>query len=546
MIISKKTPHTWLMKGTFGIAIVIIAFSLNACKSSNDEVYDARIQENEILRPQAKKSPRINGPKVAGARPGKKFIYRIPCQGERPIKFSVDGLTDGLVLDSNKGIITGIVPSEKGEYDMIFSSTNAHGEATRSFKLIVGDEIALTPPTGWNSWGGQMIFISDEIVRKTADIFVEQGLADVGFQYIGIDDCWMKLSPELYANRRDKVVKMFEGFSYEGAIGEIRDSKGNIIPNESFPDMKSMTDYVHSYGLKAGIYSSPGITTCQDYAGSFGYQQQDARQYARWGFDLLKYDLCGGREELKAIRADNPEYHQREYWKPMTTYLKEQDRDIFFNLCQYGREEPWTWAPELGIQSWRIGGDLNHNVSNYFKEAMRMAKDLREFSGPGHWNDPDFMYIHKLRDVWNKTDPSKEISLNTNQRYQYVSLWSIVCAPFFFSSDILEMDDFTFGLLTNADILNINQDELTHVAEVIRENEHETVMIKKLADGSKVLALFNRNTQKESVIKVSWSEVSENGKLKVYDVWRQKELGYYEDEMLVKLSPDGVGLFIVE
>ena len=534
------------MNRNFGIVLTIILLFLNGCNVSNDKTYDARIQEKEILRPQAKKSPRINGPKVAGARPGKAFIYRIPCQGQRPIKFNVDGLTEGLNLDSDKGIITGTVPTKKGEYDMIFSSTNDFGKTTRSFKLVVGDKISLTPPTGWNSWGGQMIFISDEIVRKTADLFVERGLADVGFQYIGIDDCWMKLSPELYANRRDKVVKMFEGFSYDGVIGDIRDSIGNIIPNESFPDMKAMTDYVHSYGLKAGIYSSPGVTTCQDYAGSSGYQEQDAQQYARWGFDLLKYDLCGGREDLKAIRVDNPDYAQREYWKPMTEYLRQQERDILFNLCQYGREEPWTWAPKLGIESWRIGGDLNHNVNDYFNQALRIAKDLRQYSGPGHWNDPDFMYIHKLRDVKQKVNPSKEITLTTNQRYQYVSLWSIICAPFFFSSDILEMDDFTIGLMTNADILNINQDELTHVAEVIRENENETVMVKKLADGSKVLALFNRNAQKESVIKVPWSEVSEKRNLKVYDVWRQKELGLFKDEILVKLSPDGVGLFILK
>lgn len=534
------------MKRIFGIVVPLIILTLNGCQVSNNKTYDARIQEKEILTPEASKSPRINGAKVYGAKPEKIFIYRIPCQGQRPLKFSIKGLPDGMFLDSNKGIISGIVPSEKGEYDMVLTSTNTYGKATRPFKLVVGDKMCLTPPTGWNSWGGQMIFISDEIVRKAADIFVEQGLADAGFQYIGIDDCWMKLSPELYANRRDKVKKMFEGFSYKGVIGEIRDSMGNIIPNESFPDMKALTDYVHSYGLKIGIYSSPGITTCQDYAGSFGHQELDARQYAQWGFDLLKYDLCSGGQDLRAIRKENPDYTQREYWKPMTEYLGQQERDILFNLCQYGGEKPWTWAPELGIQSWRIGGDLNHNVNNYFKVAMRIAKDLREYSGPGHWNDPDFIYIHKLRDVWKKVNPSKEITLNTNQRYQYVSLWSIICAPFFFSCDILEMDDFTIGLLANADILNINQDELAHVAEVIRDNKNETIMVKKMADGSKVLALFNRNAQNGSVIKVSWSEVSEKGKLKVYDVWRQKELGRVKDEMFVKLSPDGVGLFIIK
>ena len=276
--------------------------------------------------------------------------------------------------------------------------------------------------------------VSDQVMRKAADIFVDRGMADVGFQYLGIDDCWMRLTPKMYEERREKVIQKHMAYDYQatGTIGDIRDGTGNIIPNGKFPDMKAMTDYIHSKGLKAGIYSSPGKKTCQDWAGSYGHERADADQYARWGFDLLKYDQCSGGVPLKQLKQMVPGFHTKDFWLPMANYLRVQDRDILFNLCEYGLDDPWTWAPELGIQSWRIGGDLNHNVENYFAQALRIVTELRDYSKPGQWNDPDFMYIDRIRDVWNMGGPSKEIPLNTNQRYQYVTLWSIICAPFFF------------------------------------------------------------------------------------------------------------------
>jgi alpha-galactosidase len=174
---------------------------------------------------------------------------------------------------------------------------------------------------------------------------------------------------------------------------------------------------------------------------------------------------------------------------------------------------------------------------------LRIAVDLREYSIPGHWNDPDFMYIHRIKDVQAMNEPSKEIPLTTNQRYQYVTLWSIICAPFFFSCDINEMDEFTLRLLANAEVVNINQDELGHVAEVIRDTEEETIMMKKMADGTKILAVFNRNPTIERTITIKWSEFNGADKYSVFDVWRQEDLGVYKNEMSVKLSPDGVGLF---
>lgn len=185
-------------KFSLSLIICMVLTGINYGQRSSRE-YDARTDNMEILTPLPGKAPRINGPRFYGVRPGKKFIYRIPCQGERPIKFKIDNLPNGLSLDKDNGIISGIVPENKGEYQMNFIAENKHGKVSRQFRLVVGDKIALTPPTGWNTWGGHMLIVSDETIRKAADVFVKDGLADVGFQYISIDDCWMKISESNYA-----------------------------------------------------------------------------------------------------------------------------------------------------------------------------------------------------------------------------------------------------------------------------------------------------------------------------------------------------------
>jgi alpha-galactosidase len=533
-------PHQTLQRyAVFSALLVLLAGAAPAA-----ETYDVRIRDKEILTPLPAAAPRINGPKVYGARPGKIFVYRIPCQGERPLRFEAQGLPPGLELDTAKGVITGTTPAEKGRYPVMFIATNARGAATRPFTLVVGDQLALTPPTGWNSWGGYMLFISDAIVRKAADLIVARGLADVGFQYVSIDDCWMRISPENYAARAPAKKRQHEGFDYDGLIGDTRDADGRILPNKHFPDMKALTDYVHSHGLRAGLYSSPGPFTCQNFAGSAGHEQQDAEQYARWGFDLLKYDQCSAGVVLAELKK-KPGFQVPTFWQPMADAIRGQNRDILFNLCQYGQAEPWTWAPTLGMQSWRIGGDLNHHVDSYFTQALRIATELRAYSKPGQWNDPDYMYIHKIRDFKKMVAPTAEIPLDTNQRYQYVTLWSIIGSPFFFSCDIDAIDDFTIRLLSNADVLNINQDELGDVAQVIRNKDDAVLMLKRLADGSKVLAVFNRNPKQEARVEVSWGKLGICCEPMVYDVWRQKDVGAVMGGLDVYLSPNGVGLFVL-
>lgn len=528
------------MKTTaFAIFHALACWTSIACAAS----YDARIAEKEILTPPPPAAPRINGPSLHGARPGRQFVYRIPTQGERPIRFEVTGLPAGLKVD-DMGIITGVTPAGKGEYPMTFVAKNQHGEARFAFKLVVGDKLALTPPTGWNSWGGHMLMVTDSVMRKAADLMVDKGLADVGFQYVSIDDCWMRIAPERFAARDEVRKKKHEGFSFEGIIGETRDAQGNILPNRNFPDMKAMTDYIHARGLRAGLYSSPGPNTCQDFAGSAGHQQQDAAQYAAWGFDLLKYDLCSGGRQLKELKK-KPDFKPAEFWKPMADALRDQNRDILFNLCEYGGDKPWNWAASLGIQSWRTGGDLNHNVKSYFHEALRIATDLRESSKPGQWNDPDFLYIHKIRDHRHMMTPSLEIPLDTNQRYQYATLWSIVCAPFFFSCDINEIDEFTVRLLANADVLAINQDELGQVAKVIGKTGDEVVMIKEMANGARAVALFNTNATQPLEITLNAEWLGKETPAGMLDAWRQKKVDLKAGDV-VNLSPNGVALFIVK
>lgn len=406
-MVSKEVMHDFLHLAPKGYDIWAEAISGKVKEIV--EPYDARIADKQILTPVPPAAPRINGPVLYGARPEKQFIFRIPTQGERPIRFEVRGLPDSLKLDAEQGILTGVTPKQRGDYPMTFTAKNRHGESSRPFKLVVGD------------------------------------------------------------------------------------------------------------------------------------------QYAKWGFDLLKYDQFSGGADLRRLKATVPGFQSKDFWAPMAFHLRDQNRDILFNLCQYGQDAPWTWAPQLGIQFWRTGGDLNHNLDTYFAQALRVATKLRDFNKPGQWNDPDFMYIHRIRDHERMGEPSVEIKLDTNQRYQYVTLWSIICAPFFFSCDVEHIDEFTLRALGNADVLNINQDELAHTAEVVRnDSKQETVMLKKLADGSKVLAVFNRDGQNEATIRVNWEEIGAGGEPEVFDVWRQTALGSYKNGISVRLSPNGVALFNIK
>ena len=228
-----------------------------------------------ILTPKPSPRPRINGPRVFGVRPGNPFLFTIPATGDRPMEFSAEGLPVGLTLDKNTGRITGVV-KEKGTYRVSLRATNALGSSTRQFRIVAGDQIALAPALGWNSWNCFADAVDDTKVRSAADAMVNSGLIDHGWSYINIDDCW-----EIKLRSDDPMLG-----------GEPRSEKGMVNTNKKFPNMKALSDYIHSKGLKMGIYSSPGPLTCAGFTASYQFEEKDAQQYAEWGIDYLKYDWC--------------------------------------------------------------------------------------------------------------------------------------------------------------------------------------------------------------------------------------------------------------
>jgi alpha-galactosidase len=474
-------------------------------------------RNHEIVTPPPNLQPRINGPLVYGCHPGNPFLYRIPCQGVRPIQFTVKDLPSGLLLDPSSGIITGRAP-KKGEYDLLIEATNSKGKDSRKWKIVSGDRLALTPPMGWNHWYAHYDRITDKMMREAADIMISSGMADVGYQYVNIDDCWMN-SP----NNKDSL-----------RVGPLRDEHGNIVPNQHFPDMIALTRYVHTKGLKAGIYSSPGPFTCGNFAGSYQHEEQDARQFAAWGFDFLKYDWCSYGQI--AGKDSSLEAFQKPYRK-MGNILRSIDRDIVFNLCQYGMAEVWKWGGEVGGNCWRTAGDLGFELDRFFEVALRNS-EFRQYSKPGEWNDPDYIQIGWIGNA-SKMGVPELTPMSDAMQYSYMSLWCLMAAPLIYSGDMTRLDEFTLNVLCNPEIIEVDQDPLGESGRIIRQSENRYLMIKNLADGSKAVGLFNRGNSTEE-IQADWGELKISGKQSVRDLWRQKDLGVYNGKFSTQVPAHGV------
>ncbi len=489
-------------------------YLITACQ--NDKIYsEANIDGYEILTPKPGPGPRINGPLVYGSRPGNPFLYKIPCQGERPISFSIDELPSGLQLDSSTGIITGTTP-QAGEYNLVLKAGNSHGVSERNFKIVAGEKLALTPPMGWNHWYAHYSRITDEMMREAADIMISSGMNDVGYQYINIDDCWM--------------LKKTDSFRFD----QLRDENGNVLTNKNFPDMKGLTDYIHDKGLKAGVYSSPGPLTCAKFTGSYQHEEQDALQYADWGFDFLKYDWCS----YKTIVGYDPDRKTAiKPFKIMGDILKKQNRDIVYNICQYGRNNVWEWGAEVGGHSWRTAGDLGFNLDKVFDVALKNA-ELRQYQKPGEWNDPDYIQIGWFGGA-RKHNAPEPTNMSPNLQYAYMSLWSLMASPIFFSGDMSKLDDFTLNILCNPEIIEVNQDSLGECGLVIHQQDSSFLMVKNLEDGTKAVGLFNRRNEAVEIT-VQWNEIGINGKWMVRDLWRQKDIGRYKEKFRAIVPAQGV------
>jgi alpha-galactosidase len=502
-----------MKKATFVFisTIVPVLFFMFSCSS----------ETSIILTPKPGPEPKINGTKIFGVRPGSPFLFTIPVTGRRPVKYEVINIPDGLTCDPLNGQIKGTL-NIPGEYLTTFRVTNEQGSAEREFKIVCGDKLALTPHMGWNSWYVWENHVTDKIMREAADAMVNSGMIDHGYMYVNIDDCW-SVKP---------------GSTDSTLVGEPRDEKGMINSNKRFPDMKAMTDYIHSKGLKAGIYTSPGTLTCAGHVSAYGYEEKDVARFVEWGFDFLKYDWCS---YSKIGRRDTLPDLQKPYIL-ISDILKKQKRDIILNLCQYGMGDVWKWGKEVGGNSWRTAGDLGGSFEGIGKALFRdgfdvYSKDsLHLYGGPGGWNDPDYLLLGYLSNWKGKTVPTP---LSVNEQYTHVSLWSILAAPFIFSGDITRMDDLTLSLLTNDEVIDVDQDPMGKPGYRAAKSGETEVWIRPLEDGSHAVGLFNRG-ETETKITAYWSDLGISEKQKVRDIWRQKDLGRFSEKFTARVPGHGV------
>ena len=468
-----------------------------------------------ILTPKVSDNPRINGPRVTGATPGKPFIYRVAVTGQKPVEVTLKDLPSSLTFNSETKVISGNAPA-KGEYIVKISAKNSIGSTESNLKIITGSGLALTPPLGWNSWNCWGLSVDQEKVKAAGDAMVNSGLADHGWTYINIDDGW-----EAPARKAD----------------------GELLANEKFPDMKSVGDYIHAYGLKLGIYSSPGTQTCGGYLGSWKHELQDVMTWERWGVDYIKYDWCSySRIEPKPDLAG-----MQKPYKLMREMLNKSKRDIVFSLCQYGMGDVWKWGEEIGGNLWRTTGDITDTWSSMSRIGFSQDK-ASAYAGPGHWNDPDMLVVGKVG--WGPSlHPSR---LTADEQYTHITLWSLLASPLLIGCDMSQMDEFTLSLLTNDEVLEVNQDPLGRQAFPVRQEPGIEIWVRPLEDGSMAAGIFctGGKSPVESFnwgdknnltkIRLNWADLNISGSHKVRDLWRQKDLGEFTDGFEAEVPFHGV------
>jgi alpha-galactosidase len=360
----------------------------------------------------------------------------------------------------------------------------------------LAQQLAQTPPMGWNSWNKFHRNITGQIVKEIADAMATNGMKDAGYVYVNIDDTW------------------------EGQ----RDAQGVLQTNEKFPDMKALADYVHSKGLKIGIYSSPGPKTCAKFEGSYQHEEQDARTWAAWGIDYLKYDWCSANQVYK-------EDEMPVVYKKMSDALKAAGRPMVFSLCQYGRKNVWEWGAESGGNLWRTTGDINDSWRSMGTIGFDKQTGLEKFAGPGHWNDPDMLEIGNgdMTDVEYRT---------------HMSLWSILAAPLLAGNDVRDMTADTKEILLNREVIAIDQDALGRQGYRVAKDGRSEVWAKPLTGGDWAVGLFNRAGLPAKVT-AKWSDISLEGEHKVRDLWAHADRGKIKEQFTAEIPAHGVVLLRV-
>lgn len=343
---------------------------------------------------------------------------------------------------------------------------------------------------GWNSWNHFACKVTAADVRAAAAAIAGNGMKAAGYTYVNIDDCWQ---------------------------GK-RDSQGNIWANERFGDMKALADYVHSKGLKIGIYSSPGPKTCAGYEGSYQHEAQDAKQYAAWGFDYLKYDWCSAEKVYKPSQMP-------EVYKKMHAALAATGRPIVFSLCQYGLTRVWRWGASVGGNLWRTTEDISDNYDRMSVIGFEQ-NGLESYAGPGHWNDPDMLEIGNGH-------------MSHDEYLTHMSLWSLLAAPLLAGNDLSKMSPADLVILTNKEVIAVDQDPKGVQGRRVAEEGPLEVWAKPLADGSYAVGLFNRG-ESPNPVTLELKDIGIHGSAKIRDLWAHRDLGSFTGTYTATVPRHGV------
>ena len=353
--------------------------------------------------------------------------------------------------------------------------------------------IGKTPQMGWNSWNKFRDRVSDKMVREMADAMVTSGMRDAGYIYVNIDDTW--------------------------EAG--RDAQGNILTNNKFPNMKALADYVHKKGLKLGIYSSPGPRTCAGYLGSYQHEAQDAKQYAAWGIDYLKYDWCTATQVY-----DDAQSTMAAAYAKMGEALLKSGRKIFYSLCQYGQRNVGEWGEKIGGNSWRTTGDIRDQWQSMDRIGFDQQLGREKFAGPGHWNDPDMLEIGNG-------------GMSDDEYRTHMSLWCILAAPLLAGNDLRDMQQNIKDILMNKEVIAVNQDKLGKQGVRVAKEGALEVWSKPLADGGHAVGLFNRGAERAKIT-AKWSDLGVQGSHAVRDLWAHQDLGKMADAFSAEVPSHGV------
>jgi alpha-galactosidase len=341
--------------------------------------------------------------------------------------------------------------------------------------LSQAQTVAATPPMGWNSWNHFACKVTAADIRAAADAIASNGMKAAGYEYVNIDDCWQ---------------------------GK-RDEQGNIHTNTRFGDMKALADYVHSKGLKIGIYSSPGPKTCAGYEGSYRHEEQDAKQYAAWGMDYLKYDWCSASRVYKLSQMP-------EMYKKMHDALTATGRPIVLSLCQYGMDRVWRWGASVGGSLWRTTGD----ISDHYDRMSVIGFDqngLEGYAGPGHWNDPDMLEVGNG-------------GMTHDEYITHMSLWAILAAPLLAGNDLSKVTAADLAILTNKEVIAVDQDRKGAQGRRVAQEGPLEVWAKPLSDGSYAVGLFNRG-ESANPVTLELKDIGISGSAQVRDLWAHRDLG---------------------